>query len=368
MSLDQHTTTRGELLKRTRGIDYLLELNRQHSELFCSPAEQAARRLNRSLHPTEIMAAKCMDGRLNLSVITKTALGIIQPLRNVGGRFDLGWPYFKEFVAEWHEYSIRIGRGCLFFVTDHFSKGEPHRGCRGFGYDHQAALAHSRGLKAQFDEDFGIGSAFYTAHITIETDLDALTLHGEHGESVDLAEAKFSSDDEICSMLGELYPSMSERMRLDFFPLVKGNIQHIAEIRDENRPLEDADHREWVLAVGRGYDWLHKSNTAFIVGPFNPNLSDPIETAARLLLDNLATGRINGDHKIVLMTSAPFRTVTGYDPKTAARKSRWLTSFALETIKNRVPELAPYLSVLTTTVDINTRKLEVLERLESVAT
>ncbi|NWF73057.1 MAG: hypothetical protein HXY51_08495, partial [Nitrospirae bacterium] len=46
------------------------------------------------------IALKCMDGRLNLSVATNTPPGIIEPIRNLGGRFDLGWPHFGEVITE----------------------------------------------------------------------------------------------------------------------------------------------------------------------------------------------------------------------------------------------------------------------------
>jgi hypothetical protein len=42
-----------------------------------------------------------MDGRLNLPVMTQTAVGIIQPFRNLGGKFDLGWPFFQATLETW---------------------------------------------------------------------------------------------------------------------------------------------------------------------------------------------------------------------------------------------------------------------------
>jgi hypothetical protein len=68
--------------------------------------------------------------------------------------------------------------------------------------------------------------------------------------------------------------------------------------------------QEQVLAVGRGFDWLHLPNKALIVGPYrfvdfkhcckafrmtrfiSYNLGDPIATAGSLLLSNLKDGRI----------------------------------------------------------------------------
>jgi hypothetical protein len=44
--------------------------------------------------------------------------------------------------------------------------------------------------------------------------------------------------------------------------------------------------------VGRGFDWPHAINTAFIVGPFDPNLSGAIGAAAVLLKGNIDDGRV----------------------------------------------------------------------------
>lgn len=38
------------------------------------------------------------------------APGIIKPYRNIGGRFDLGWPFFGRLMLESIEYSVSKGR------------------------------------------------------------------------------------------------------------------------------------------------------------------------------------------------------------------------------------------------------------------
>ena len=44
---------------------------------FTSPDAEGARTLYKSQHPTDICALKCMDGRLNLSIITQTPTGTV---------------------------------------------------------------------------------------------------------------------------------------------------------------------------------------------------------------------------------------------------------------------------------------------------
>ncbi|WP_176776362.1 MULTISPECIES: carboxysome shell carbonic anhydrase domain-containg protein [Nitrosomonas] len=341
------------------GIDYLLDLNAKHSQAFMDLATE--RRRYRGEHPTEIAALKCMDGRLHLPVMTQTALGIIQPFRNLGGIFDLGWPFFQAAIDNWVEYSISRGRHCLVFVTYHFARGDTHRGCRGFHYDTEAAKAAAVKLKNQFQSVYGKNGAVMPIVCGIETDLDALILHGEDGRSIDLANAKESSQLELEEMLRSLYPTMPERIIRDLMPLVRGNIKHVAEIRATNRPVEEAEHKEWVLGVGRGFDWLHVINTAFIVGPFDPNLSVAIETAAKLLKNNIDEGRIDADG-VVLLTSGVYRDEAGPEYLLAKEKAMFLSKFALNIIKEKVPDLAPHLQILTACNNLHTRKLEVIER------
>jgi len=71
---------------------------------------------------------KCMDGRVNLPVVTNTPTGILMPFRNLGGMFDLGWPHLGEVVAHHVQRMVRTGRSVLFLVTYHWSKGDPTRG------------------------------------------------------------------------------------------------------------------------------------------------------------------------------------------------------------------------------------------------
>lgn len=131
-------------MARKKIAQFLLKHNKSQSEIYSSPDETLARRQYRALHPTEIAALKCMDGRLNLPLMTKTPWGIIQPFRNVGGIFDFGWPFFGQLIQNWIGYSVEKARDCLILVTYHWSKGDPHRGCKGFGYDVARARAYSR--------------------------------------------------------------------------------------------------------------------------------------------------------------------------------------------------------------------------------
>jgi len=343
------------------GIDGLIALNVEHSRLFCSPGMALARRRYRAEHPTEIGVLKCMDGRLNLPLITNTALGIIQPWRNIAGRFDLGWIAFQQSMLEWTSYAIRRGRSCLVLVTYHYSNSSDHRGCAGFKYDTQAAKAFAAKLTDDFREVFG-STVVYPIQIGVETDLDALILHGEKGEVVNLSEFFDTSEDGVARLLSRLYPSMPPQIRRDFAPLVIGNIGHVADIRMQQRPLTDAEHQEHVIAVGRGFDWLHEANKAIIVGPFDPDMRTAIVTAGKIVADNVQSGRVRADEDLVLMTAAPYRELAGPEPWLAQKKAIFLRDFALQALGEEVPDLVPKLQHFAARVNMGTRLMEVLSR------
>ncbi|MBI5732435.1 hypothetical protein HY967_00545 [Candidatus Jorgensenbacteria bacterium] len=358
MTSTQQNNSKG---KKLDGVKYLLALNQENSRIFQDPGTALERRKYREQHPTEIAVLKCMDGRLNLPVMTNTALGIIQPWRNLGGRFDLGWPLFALTMKDWVDYAINRGRDCLVIITYHYAKGDVHRGCRGFNYDVDAARAFTAELNKQFDSVFG-KKVVYTIRCGIETDLDTLILHGEGGEVLDVSSISDHSSENVVEILRKMYPQMPFAILKDLLPLIQGNIEHIAEIKDAKRPITDAEHKEWVLAVGRGFDWLHEINTTLIVGPYDPDLAGAIRTAAGILRTNLEEKRITEEKGIVLMTSAPYRDPAGPEPHLAAEKAKFLNRFSFEIIKKDVPELLPYLQRLTMRVDMNTRQAEVLEQ------
>ncbi len=331
----------------------VLAINEKHHRLFSSSEEYLRRRAYREIHPTEIMVGKCMDGRLNLAVMTETPMGIIQPCRNLGGDFDLGWMAFQLMVAQWVDYSISRGRKCVFLATYHFSKGDKHRGCAGHNYDTGEAKKAAAKLKAQFDRVFG--RSIVTAILCgIETDSESLIFHGENGEMWDLSTVINSDSQVLIEQLSAMYPSMDSQVLQDLLPLVEGNIRHTREISSSNRPVIEMEHQEWILGLGRGFDWLHTINQALIVGPFDLKIAKAIETAGGLLLGNIESGR-NIHKGAVLVTAALYRNEVGPEPLLAMEKARSLRDFALEILEEKIPNLLPRLEIMAGTVDINTR-------------
>lgn len=339
-------------------IEWLIEHARSYAEAFKSPESYLARQRYFAEHPTAILVLKCMDGRINIPFATNTPTGIILPFRNLGGMFKLGWPHLGEVLA--HEVQRVVGEGkrALVLITYHFSKGDPSRGCAGFDYDTATARAHSFEIRAEVEHTFGIGhGTVYPLVCGFETDEDALILHGANGDTLNVAEISASEVDSLAPRLAAMFPDMPEQVRNDLTPLIRGNHEHIAEIRQTSREL-DIVHHEWMICVGRGFDFLHTPNLALIIGPYSPDLADPIRKAAGIIRANMRAGRIPDDG-FLLLASAPYTDI-GVDRARAELKSRFLSLFAADVVRGVDADLASRMHVRTAVLDWHSRELELI--------
>lgn len=339
-------------------IHWLLEHARNHSAKYAEPEAFLARERHLAEHPSAIAVLKCMDGRINIPVATNTPAGIIQPFRNLGGQFDLGWPYLGEVLADFVQDRVRGGRRVLMLITYHYSKGDPQRGCAGFNFDTAAAKAHTYSIKRQIEHTFGSShDTVYPVVCGFETDEDALVLHGDNGETLDVSTLDHPDAGSIGMRLAGLFPDMPDRIREDLIPLLLGNSEHIAAVKHDQRIL-DIVHREWMICIGRGFDFLHMPNLALIIGPYSPDLADPIRKAAGIIQDNMRAGRIPDDG-FLLLASAPYRDI-GVDRARAELKAQFLADFAAKVIRTDYPELAGRMFNLTAVLNWRSRNLEML--------
>ena len=341
-------------------IDWLYDVARRYSAAYCDPEASMARERHRARHPTAIAVLKCMDGRINIPIATNTPPGIIQPFRNLGGFFDLGWPHLGEVLEHYVHDRVRSGQRVLMFITYHYSRGVPHRCCAGFNYHTDQAIAHVFGVKGQVEHVFGRGHAtVYPLVCGFETDEDALVLHGAGGATLDVSTlAVDETEASLRARLQPLFPDMPGVMLADLARLVAGNIAHVAEVRKLDRQL-DIEHREWMICVGRGFDFLHAPNLALIIGPYSPDLADPISKAGAIIASNMYKGRIPDDG-FLLLASSPYQDI-GSDRARAELKARFMAHFAAEVIRRDLPDLAPRMTVHAAVLNWATRGLESIE-------
>ena len=344
-------------------IDWLFDLAEQHGATFRSPEAWLAREHYLAEHPTAIAVLKCMDGRINIPYATNTPVGILMPFRNLGGVFDLGWPHLGEVVAHHVQRMVGAGRRILFLITYHFSRGDVKRGCAGFNFDTAAAIAQTAQIHRQVESIFGAGHAtVYPLVCGFETDEDALILHGASGETLDLSKLSAAERATLEHKLAALLPDMPAQMRHDLMPLLRGNLEHIDTVREQaarNERELDIEHREWMICLGRGFDFLHTPNVALIIGPYSPNLAEPIARAAGIIEANMAAGRVPDDG-FLLLASVPYDEI-GVDRARAEQKSHFLARFGTEVISKGFAALAAKMTVRTAVLDWHSRRLEQIE-------
>lgn len=344
-------------------IDWVFDLAERHGADFRGPEAWLARERYLAEHPTAIAVLKCMDGRINIPVATNTPVGILMPFRNLGGMFDLGWPHLGEVLANHVQRMVHSGRRVLFLITYHYSKGDPGRGCAGFGFDTAAAIAHTFEIRRQVEHIFGAAhGTVYPLVCGFETDEDALIVHGVDGRTLDLSTLARNERTMLEPRLAALLPDMPAQMRNDLMPLLHGNLERIEQVRAQIRRNErhlDIEHREWMICLGRGFDFLHTPNLALIIGPYSPNLDVPIRTAAGIIAANMGAGRIPDDG-FLLLASVPYDEI-GVDRARAELKSRFLSQFAADVIRTEFPELAGKMAMRTAVLDWRSRLLETLD-------
>jgi hypothetical protein len=284
------------------------------------------------------------------------------PFRNLGGIFDLGWPHLGEVLAHHVQRMTGTGHRVLFLITYHWSRGNPKRGCAGFNYDTAAAIAHTQEIRRQMEHIFGSGhGTVYPLVCGFETDEEALAIHGSDGTVLDLANLAAADLATLEPRLAALLPDMPEQMRADLLPLLRGNLDHIAQVREQaarNERRLDIEHREWVICVGRGFDFLHTPNLALIIGPYSPDLADPLRKAAGIIKSNMEAGRIPSDG-FLLLASVPYDEI-GVDRARAEMKSRFLSRFAADVVSEEFPELAGRMTTRTAVLDWRSRNLELI--------
>jgi hypothetical protein len=164
--------------------------------------------------------------------------------------------------------------------------------------------------------------------------------------------------DSLPAVLARLYPDMPDQMIQDLLPLVQGNISHISKVRHSNREL-DIEHHEWIIGIGRGFDWLHAPNLALLIGPYSPDLADPIRKAASIIAANMQTRRIPDDG-FLLLAESPYSEI-GVDRARAELKSSFLAEFASGIIRAEFPNLKEKMHVRSAVIDWRPREMEFID-------
>jgi hypothetical protein len=334
----------------------ILEMNRFASSEYCHHRRKAGRTRYRNKHRTIIVVFKCMDGRLDFSVITRTPVGIIQGERNIGGMFDLGWPSLRTRMVECVKYASAHGMKVVFIVAYHFSVNDMSRGCA--GHDHKVgdALRCAQRFAGQ------LASAFpHSARVLlvgIETDADALCLHtpehlvipmvprdketylsrlqkniyieAEGLEQYRVQPLGYCGVSHLHAIIHECFNGYLEGVEDDIVSPFARNMQHVDAVFRSGRPVESPAHQERVILIGRGWDWMRTRNYALILHDDNPRLDMAVEKAVRIIYKNQEQGRVPKE-------PIPIYTAIPYDEyrEAAIQQARFIDACAQEVVRTQ---------------------------------
>lgn len=339
----------GHLEPQCRTAAKLLDLNTKQSHMFIAEPYYSERKRHLASHPTEIIAFKCMDGRLNLDLITGLPPGVVTGYRNIAGRFDVGWPKLREQLAQHVADATNRGHRMIALCTYHFSDGCRERGCRGMDFDTVAARELAASLAVQFRDVFAGGSraTVFPLVVGIETDSEGLILHSEAecgpGETVSITAYAAETPDAttLRAAVRNLLPRLDAQLLDDLMPVLLGNAKHIYTRRQEHIPIIDLDHRETVIAIGSGFGWMHTPNKALVIAPFDHNWTSAAATAASVITKNIANNAVDPTHGIVLaLCTSCTGEPGGWRWKMAEMTSRYLARAAQQAIMEQSQLLA----------------------------
>ena len=113
-----------------------------------------------------------------------------------------------------------------------------------------------------------------------------------------------------------------------------------------------------MICVGRGFDWLHMPNLALIIGPYSPELADPLSKGGGIIAANMKNDQIPDDG-FLLFSVAPYQDV-GVDRARATLKSRFMAEFAAHIIRSDHPKLADKIHIRKAVISWHTRALELI--------
>jgi len=345
-----------------RLIDLILRRNAEQAEAFKNQHDR--RRAYRKKHQTEISVMKCMDGRVHLPRMCDIPMGIVRPYRNIGGIFDVAWPGLQPLIAKDVSLAEENDKTNLYIGTFHFSKSDPNLGCAGHEYDTRRAKAAAATFVTGIQDMFSDHTEQVQAVMMgVETDEDILILCDEEGRSV-LSSDQLIDDDQdptetAMQIILDTAPTMLPNAAADLAELFVRNAGHVNRVRREGREAEDREHRERILGVGMGFDWLHERNLALIISDVDPDLPKWIATAASIIRDNRDGKRIP-DTEAALAIMVPY-WATGYVRKMAIVRARYLMALSRSVLKERHPDLVDFFTPVMGVIDQNTRQLEVLE-------
>lgn len=257
--------------------------------------EAEQQRLVARLEESPWLFTGCMDGRTYVPELVRMVVDFYSSL---GGILDHGRPEFRESFERQLEMCCQKGKQLRFVSTYHYSRGVRELGCAGHRFEKADGFRTANRQARQAKDRYGTAvSAFVMG---VETDRDALILHGDTGQVVDLGDLEQSERSDLNRVLGELYPDRVQEA-LVLADVVEGNVQHRVMTVSTTKSARKTDHQEKRILLGMPEQiaWAQSLNGALSLSPIvpHPQLERAIEVAGMIWYDNLRSCRIPQDQQ-----------------------------------------------------------------------
>jgi hypothetical protein len=311
----------------------------------------------------------CSGGRTDFESYIRASFGMVRQWRNIGGVHEVEeWDSLQSSVKEFALAALAEKQQVLFITSSHGVDGVKELGCKGHEFDTAKAKANAESLKKALDGFFEDCPNIFTIRIHMETDEESLVLYNDAGEALFLQECDPGiSEDAMHGKLTQLYrnPEHARQMPHAMLEALLGpvmeNIRHIASLREtDHRAM--LDHREWILAVGGGFDWLYRqSNTTISIGLHDPNLYRELALAARIMGVTVKRSDFVEKRGMVTVVSVPYTPDPyGIGQRIAAARAAKLAPRVRGIVLDAAPELKKYFQLLVVTVNVETWELDIL--------
>jgi Carboxysome Shell Carbonic Anhydrase len=164
----------------------------------------------------------------------------------------------------------------------------------------------------------------------------------------------------IQQTISDFFPNFPKQVVQDFSHLIYGNATVVAnKLRKNGAKPEVVNHKEQVVCLGSGFDWLHLPNFALIVNPVALDPHGPFVTQLKVIQSNIKENRIPAEDGVIIMISVSYRELK--DKMHSILKAISLLDFAQEIVEKQFQDLLDVgLQIIVGTTDDNTRLFELI--------
>ncbi|HSI21299.1 MAG TPA: hypothetical protein VLA04_06475 [Verrucomicrobiae bacterium] len=222
------------------------------------------------------------------------------------GPLDPGRPLFgRDIKSAVYKAAVVDNRNALVISSFHFSKSNPHLGCKAFGYDAEKSVRNMNWQNQRLAQLWEDEKSVATIIVGLETDTHDLVFVGDDlANQVTASSMVDMADDQRQDVLRGVYPSLRQVFIEELAFFVAENLKYQEKRKEAHAAIEQLDHQEIVLSYGTAAHGLgFHVNSALAIGPYGDYPTGHIAIAGGILNANWESGRTSRDQGILLLAT-----------------------------------------------------------------